>query len=511
MRLDMRWIVGIIVAPFAILLMLIAVNLGTASLHQVDTQNTNGAITFLENQGYWVLAGGVHEVPGDLNPSLNNTWDVGSTTKQWAEGHFGTLVATSANITTLNMKGDVFTDRWLGYQENTFFGEGVAGAGNLAHTAGVEGFGLSAFGYHALYANTIGHYNTAFGYSALAAVTNSGANAAFGAAALGVNDNSYSSAFGVAALGASTGQANAAFGADAGQLIVAGDSNTFIGRASGSLLLNGSGNVFLGVNSGNPLTTANNTLAISNSSTLRPLILGTFNNVASPGITLNSPDAGDIPYTLQNVSLSLQDAYWNSSNISTPWNAKILHNMITAGATPKSRLTTSIGAVGAEVSATTIQNNNGVISVGINTASPTHFLEIDNGYGDQVQLGGLTNTTGNMLSVYRNEGGGSTDAGLVSFVEDASTQTRDFMTWQNDGTGILLNASTNQTSQILWTDSHFAFQKAYTISTTAGDLTLAPNGYVAFGTYTANTTIPYSGYIMLKDAAGNPHKVMVAD
>ena len=47
------------------------------------------------------------------------------------------------------------------------------------------------------------------------------------------------------------------------------------------------------------------------------------------------------------------------------------------------------------------------------------------------------------------------------------------------------------------------------VNTTAGDLMLAPAGKVAFGTYTAGAATDSTGYIEIKDAAGNLRKLMV--
>jgi len=58
--------------------------------------NIEKAIDFLDDFGYWVLAGGSHTVPGDLLPSKDSTYDVGASGTEWAEGHFDNVYGTSS-------------------------------------------------------------------------------------------------------------------------------------------------------------------------------------------------------------------------------------------------------------------------------------------------------------------------------------------------------------------------------------------------------------------------------
>jgi len=90
----------IIIVPFVLALSLVAINVGMSTFDRVGLRTLNGALNYLEGEGYWVLAGGLHEVPGDLNPSANNTYDLGSTTKQWAETYTDTLYANTVNAST---------------------------------------------------------------------------------------------------------------------------------------------------------------------------------------------------------------------------------------------------------------------------------------------------------------------------------------------------------------------------------------------------------------------------
>jgi len=61
---------------------------------------------------------------------------------------------------------DIFTDRWLLQDSNTFVGVGVVGAGNLAHTVGTTGYYNAFLGYYAGRNNITGENNTFLGSQA---------------------------------------------------------------------------------------------------------------------------------------------------------------------------------------------------------------------------------------------------------------------------------------------------------------------------------------------------------
>jgi len=114
----------------------------------------------------------------------------------------------------IGVYSDVFTDRWLEQDSNTFFGVSVAGADNLAHGAENEGYSNSAFGRQALFSITTGSYNSAFGVNTLFPNTTGSENSAFGSESLSsITTGSYNSAFGRRALYSNTtASSNSAFG-----------------------------------------------------------------------------------------------------------------------------------------------------------------------------------------------------------------------------------------------------------------------------------------------------------
>jgi len=155
----------------------------------------------------------------------------------------GTWTASGTwKLPAMYFNGDITTDRWLSSETNTFLGRSVIGLGNLAHTAGGEGY-----------------YNTGFGYQVFNSITTGTANTAFGNASLQkIMDGNFNTAIGSGAL------------VD----LVSGSYNTAIGMFAGHENL-GSGNVFIGSSSGYNYV-GDNALFIDNSDTATPLIYGDF-------------------------------------------------------------------------------------------------------------------------------------------------------------------------------------------------------------------------------------------
>ena len=92
----------------------------------------------------------------------------------------------------LNMSGgDIKTDRWLTSDSNTLIGVGVAGAGNLSHSSGSQGWYNTALGYSSLYSITEGYENVALGYQSLYANTTGYQNTAIGHQALLSNSSGF--------------------------------------------------------------------------------------------------------------------------------------------------------------------------------------------------------------------------------------------------------------------------------------------------------------------------------
>jgi len=121
--------------------------------------------------------------------------------------------------------GDFFTDRWLNQSNNTFFGVDVAGAGNLAHSGGNEGYYNTIFGCQAGYSITTGYHNSIFGLKSAYLITTGSQNVIFG------RDAAYS---------ITTGNLNTILGRNAGQAITTGTYNCMFGASAGRYQSDGS-------------------------------------------------------------------------------------------------------------------------------------------------------------------------------------------------------------------------------------------------------------------------------
>ncbi len=155
----------------------------------------------------------------------------------------GTWTASGTwKLPAMYFNGDITTDRWLSNETNTFLGMSVVSLGNLAHTAGSEGYYNTAFGYQALSSITLGSANTALGNASLQKIT--------------------------------TGNFNTAVGSGTLVDLVSGEYNTAIGQFAGHENL-GDSNVFIGFSAGYNYA-GDNALFIDNSDTATPLIYGDF-------------------------------------------------------------------------------------------------------------------------------------------------------------------------------------------------------------------------------------------
>jgi len=152
----------------------------------------------------------------------------------------------------IGLYSDLFTDRWLEQDTNTFIGVLSGGAGNLAHSTGDEGYHNTAVGYwslfsitdgykntavgkSALYNNLGGYHNTALGYSALHGNTTGTNNVAIGFEALhgGTGTGTGNTGLGNSALhNLTSGQYNAGMGDGAMYYLSSGQSNTAMGRSA---------------------------------------------------------------------------------------------------------------------------------------------------------------------------------------------------------------------------------------------------------------------------------------
>lgn len=150
--------------------------------------------------------------------------------------------------------GDIKTDRWLSSVTNCLIGVGVAGAGNLSHASGQEGYYNTSIGSQSFYSNTTGEQNTASGYAALGFNTTGYQNTAFGFTALDTN---------------TTGNKNTAIGYQALYTVNPttggeGENNIGIGYNAGDNITTGSTNIIIGSNIDAPSATGNNQLNIGN-------------------------------------------------------------------------------------------------------------------------------------------------------------------------------------------------------------------------------------------------------
>jgi len=187
---------------------------------------------------------------GDLIPCVGVPHNLGSIIVPWDTLYVGNIVGwtpagthaqntdwilTYDGINALIDSGlvvhDIETDRWLLDTRNTFFGIGVAGAGNLAHTAGNEGYYNTAFGCDAASSITTGYRNTVMGSDAAESITTGHFNTVVGSSA---------------AQSITTGEANTAVGANAESNITDGNNNTAIGYGALDDVTTGDGNTVVG-------------------------------------------------------------------------------------------------------------------------------------------------------------------------------------------------------------------------------------------------------------------------
>ena len=185
--------------------------------------------------------------------------------------------------------GDIKTDRWLNSDTNTFIGVGAAGAGNLSHTIGSQGWGNTSVGFSTLHFNTIGRDNTGVGSYALWNNTTGFSNIAIGGNTLQNNTTGFdNTASGRSALFYNTtGGGNTGIGRNAlfyvnPTEVGEGENNVGIGYYAGQNLTTGSNNIIIGANVDAPSATGNDQLNIGNT------IYGDFSN-GNVGIGTVSP------------------------------------------------------------------------------------------------------------------------------------------------------------------------------------------------------------------------------
>jgi hypothetical protein len=205
------------------------------------------------------VLGGTISVSGNLIPSVNTTYDLGSSTLRFNDIYLsgntidlgGTTLSKDSNgdislkdasdnlkrIEAINIKDDITLEN--------------VGLGNSSLSSVTTAVRCTALGRYALWQLTEGSWNTGVGAGALYSTTIGHSNTGIGIGALDQNVS---------------GNQNTALGVDAGDTIT------------------GSGNVLIGHNAGKGQTAISNKLYIDNSDTSTPLIYGDF---ATNEVTIN--------------------------------------------------------------------------------------------------------------------------------------------------------------------------------------------------------------------------------
>jgi hypothetical protein len=181
---------------------------------------------------------------------------------------------------------------WLGVAaiHNTFTGA-EAGAANLAAANEQTGYG-----YHALYANTVGNFNAAFGGGALESNTTGSFSLAAGTFAASANTTGMGNlALGYQSLLANTtGYGNVSIGSQTGLNlnITANDGtgfNTFVGANSGQGIITGVNNTIIGAHVTGLGATLSNTIIIADGSGVKRIYVS---SAGYTGLGTATPRAG---------------------------------------------------------------------------------------------------------------------------------------------------------------------------------------------------------------------------
>jgi hypothetical protein len=163
--------------------------------------------------------------------------------------------------------GDIFTDRWLASETNTFIGVGVVGSGNLAHVAGNTGWRNVGLGWHVLEDLETGYDNVGIGYLACSSVT-----IGYGNVGIGVNANkSTTEGYQNFAIGGNSlfnntlGVQNVGVGDSSLFSNIGGSYNFGLGFSALRMNTSGSSNIGIGSHANRRNTTAGFNIAIGDS------------------------------------------------------------------------------------------------------------------------------------------------------------------------------------------------------------------------------------------------------
>ncbi|MGD9015560.1 MAG: hypothetical protein PVI33_06020 [Candidatus Omnitrophota bacterium] len=360
--------------------------------------------------------------------------------------------------------GDILTDRWLTGSGNTLIGENVAGAGNLAHSSGSDGWYNTALGYNALYSNTTGFHNTAVGWNALEDNTTGYYNTAIGSQALMNNTGSFNVAVGYAALDSlSSNSDNVAVGTQALRGLLSGGGNVCVGGDAMTDLTTGSSNVGVGYGVLDNITTTCCNTAVGFRAGL-----GVSANTFSDNSLFGYQSGLGLTVGNNNVLLG----YKSGDSITTGSNNIIIgYDEDTPTATTSNHLNIG-GALYGDLSTG---------NIGIGKTDPNRQLSIkgDNGIG-------IIHSNDQANYIYTN-----TNGQLVF-----GSQSSDDYIWMDDDTGDVGIGTSNPGSklEVAGTSS--------TISNSTGDLTITPagdliisSGNVGIGTTNPTATLEINGNI----------------
>jgi hypothetical protein len=344
--------------------------INTVSKMVIDTAGNVGIGTTSPSLGKLQLGDGGANTTLAFNLGANNTYSsIQTYNSSLALNPSGNNVGigTTSPLGKLDIRGDIFTDRWLLRVDNTFLGIGVVGAGNLANTSGTEGYYNTAIGAYALYSNTTGQGNTGIGLGALY----------------------YNQ----------TGLSNVAVGRYAGQGVVgySNSNNTFIGYRAGDSVTTGSSNIIIGDGADLPTPSTNSHLNIGNT------IYGNL-STGNVGIGTTTPTAdfqiGDYT-TIETMKIAGgngNDTFLKFREQSDNYGVTIKHNAGTDGGGLDILMNQGSDT---GTSAMYIVRTTG--NVGIGTTTPTYKLDVVGGarFSDSFYV------TGGGAGITRNSGTGT--------------------------------------------------------------------------------------------------------
>lgn len=250
-----------------------------------EGQKSKGILDdFSQRQNVKILETPVEDLDAANKKYVDNAghWDKTGTNVHLKTSTDDVGIGTDTPLGKLDVRGDIFTDRFLLQDSNTFLGIDAAGSG-LEHTTAVEGYQNVAIGNRVLQSITKGAKNTAMGYQSLMSLTTGQNNFGLGGSALrDLTTGAANIAIGTTALWALTGNShsNVAIGHNAGRGVFGVSAfleNVLIGRDAGKSLTTGGDNVMIGYQAGDDITTGANNIIIGVN--INPPTVGTDDHI----------------------------------------------------------------------------------------------------------------------------------------------------------------------------------------------------------------------------------------